>query len=123
MYNMTEKTKETHKIDATGRAPGRVATDVAVLLMGKNRTDYARNAIPDVEVEVVEAGKMKLDQKKLENKTYYHHSGYPGGLKAETQGHVLEKKGAKEILRRAVYGMLPKNKLRARMMRKLTIKD
>ena len=120
---MAEKAKQMHKIDATGRAPGRVATDIAVLLMGKNRTDYARNAIPDVEVEVVEAGKMKLEQKKLEQKSYYHHSGYPGGLKVETQDQVLEKRGAKEILRRAVYGMLPKNKLRARMMKNLTIKD
>lgn len=112
-----------HTIDATGRVPGRVATEVAVLLMGKNRTDFAKNKLPDVEVEVVETSKMKLDPKKLTDKTYYHHSGYPGGLKSETQERVVETKGAKEVLRRAVSGMLPKNKLRAQMMKRLTIKD
>lgn len=112
-----------HTIDATGKVPGRVATEVAVFLMGKNRTDYARNKLPDVEVEVVEASKMKLDPKKLVSKTYARHSGYPGGLKTETQEEVVNKKGAREVLRRAVNGMLPKNKLRARMMKRLTIKD
>jgi len=112
-----------HTIDAKGKAPGRVATEVAVLLMGKNRTDYARNSIPAIEVEVVSAGTMMLDQKKLKYKKYSHHSGYPGGLKVATMQHVVDTKGAKEVLRRAVYGMLPKNKLRPKMMKNLTIKD
>ena len=112
-----------HVIDATGKVPGRIATEVAVLLMGKNRTDFAKNRIPDVEVEVTGAGAMSLDQKKLKDKSYYHHSGYPGGLKKESQAHVVETKGAKEVLRRAVYGMLPKNKLRPRMMKRLKISD
>ncbi len=112
-----------YTIDATGRVPGRIATEVAVLLMGKNRTDFARNTIPDVAVEVVSTKAMVLDQKKLKNKRYARHSLYPGGLTLETMQHVVEKKGAKEVLRRAVYGMLPKNKLRPRMMKNLTIKD
>jgi large subunit ribosomal protein L13 len=112
-----------HTVDAKGRAPGRVATEVAVLLMGKNRTDFAKNRIPEIEVEVEGAGDMRIDQKKAKDKRYYHHSGYPGGLKSQTMGEVVEKKGAKEVLRRAVYGMLPKNKLRARMMKNLKIKE
>lgn len=120
---MTKKAEQIHKVDAAGRAPGRVATEVAVLLMGKNRTDFSRNTIPDVEVEVTDAAKMKFDQKKLTDKTYSHYSGYPGGLKTHTMGRVIETKGAKEVLRRAVSGMLPKNKLRAQMMKRLTIKD
>jgi large subunit ribosomal protein L13 len=112
-----------HTIDATDKAPGRIATEVAVLLMGKNRTDFAKNRIPDVEVLVTDASKMRLDPKKLKDKTYSHHSGYPGGLKTHSMEHVVEKKGAKEVLRRAVSGMLPKNKLRAQMMKRLTIKD
>jgi len=112
-----------HTIDAKGKAPGRVATEVAVLLMGKNRTDYVRNSIPAIEVEVVSAGTMMLYQKKLKDKKYAHHSGYPGGLKVATMQHVVDTKGAKEVLRRAVYGMLPKNKLRPKMMKNLTIKD
>ncbi len=112
-----------YTIDATKRAPGRVATEVAVLLMGKNRTDFARNYIPDVEVEVVSAGAMKLDANKMRDKAYFTHSYYPGALKEESMERVVETKGAKEILRRAIYGMLPKNKLRARMMKNLTIKE
>lgn len=117
----TSKMKK-YNIDAKGRVPGRVATEIAVLLMGKNLTDFARNKIPDIEVEVTSSAQMSLNAKKLKDKMYSSHSGYPGRLKRLSQEHVLERKGAKEILRRAVYGMLPKNKLRARMMKNLTIK-
>ncbi len=103
-------------IDAKDRAAGRVATEVAVFLMGKNRTDFVRNKIPTIEVEVVNANGLKLNPK-----SYYRHSGYPGSLKKETTEHVVAKKGAREVLRRAVYGMLPKNKLRPRMMKNLKI--
>lgn len=112
-----------HVIDAKGRAPGRVATEVAVLLMGKNRTDFTRNRIPDVRVEVNSSSEMLFDPKKLKNKTYGRYSGYPSGLRKDSQEKIIKTKGAKEVLRRAVFGMLPKNKLRARMMRNLIIKD
>ena len=112
-----------HVIDAKGRVPGRVATEVAVILMGKDRTDFARNRIPDVEVEVVSSSDMLLSAKKLRDKMYSHHSGFPGSLTRQSQGHVVETKGAKEVLRRAVYGMLPKNKLRPQMMKNLKIKE
>ncbi|HEY4528280.1 MAG TPA: 50S ribosomal protein L13 [Candidatus Paceibacterota bacterium] len=114
---------ETYNIDAKGRVPGRVATEVAVLLMGKNRTDFSRNKIPTVEVEVSNAGSMKIQAKKLQAKNYYHHSGYPGALKEVAMARVIEKKGNKEVLRMAVYGMLPKNKLRPRMMKNLKINE
>ncbi|MDP2641750.1 MAG: 50S ribosomal protein L13 [bacterium] len=114
---------EKHTIDAKGKVPGRVATEVAVLLMGKNRTDFARNRIPDVEVEVKNAGSLSLDGKKLKAKSYYHHSGFPGSLKRESMEQVIKTKGPREVLRRAVYGMLPKNKLRPRMMKNLRIQD
>lgn len=108
-------------IDATGKIPGRIATEIAGVLMGKNRTDFARNRIPDVSVEVISSSKMILAAKKLKDKMYYHHSLFPGGLKKESQGMVVKTKGAKEVLRRAIYGMLPKNKLRAQMMAHLKI--
>ena len=111
-----------YTIDAKGRVPGRIATEVAVLLMGKNRTDFVRNAIPKVEVEVLGANDMKFDRKKLTDKIYHHHTLYPGGIVNESQSQVIREKGAKEVLRRAVYGMLPKNKLRPRMMKNLKIK-
>ncbi len=112
-----------HTIDAKGRVPGRVATEVATILMGKNRTDFARNKNPDVEVEVLSASKMTLSPKKLKEKMYYTHSGYPGNLKIRSQAQIVSTKGASEVLRRAVYGMLPKNKLRPRMMKNLKIKE
>lgn len=112
-----------HTIDAKGRVPGRVATEVAVLLMGKDRVDFARNRIPEVQVEVISSSQMLLNAKKLKDKMYSHHSGYLGNLKRLSQEHVVKTKGAKEVLRRAVYGMLPKNKLRAQMMKNLKIND
>lgn len=112
-----------YTIDAKGRVPGRVATEVAVLLMGKNRTDFSKNTIPKVEVEVLSAGAMTLNRKKLKDKLYTHHSGYPGSLTRHSMEHVVEEKGAREVLRRAVYGMLPKNKLRPQMMKNLKIKE
>ncbi len=114
---------EKYVIDATGKVPGRIATEVAVILMGKNRTDFARNAIPTVSVEVRAAAAMSLGAKKLRDKKYARHSLYPGGLTLESMQHVVDTKGPKEVLRRAVYGMLPKNKLRPRMMKNLTITD
>lgn len=110
-------------IDAAGKTPGRVATEVAVLLMGKNQSDFARNRIPALEVEVISSSKMFLDARKLRTKMYSHYSGYPGGLKRQTQSHIVKTKGSREVLRRAVLGMLPKNKLRARMMNNLKIKE
>lgn len=110
-------------VDAKGRVPGRVATEVAVLLMGKNRVDFTRNRIPEVEVEVISSSQMSLAVKKLKNKMYSSHSGFPGNLKRQAQGRLIETRGSREVLRRAVYGMLPKNKLRARMMNNLKIKE
>ncbi len=111
-----------HTIDAKGRVPGRVATEAAVLLMGKNLTSFARNKIPEVSVEVLNTSEMKFEDKKREGKSYYRHSGYPGQLKKETMREVIAKKGGGEVLRRAIYGMLPKNKLRPQMMKNLKIK-
>lgn len=112
-----------HTLDATGKKPGRLATEIAVLLMGKNRTDFSKNTIPDIEVEVENASKLSLDPKKLVDKKYATHSGYPGALKLQSMEKMVASKGAKEVLRKAILGMLPKNKLRPRMMKNLTIKD
>lgn len=109
-------------IDAKGKVPGRIATEVAVLLMGKNRTDFAKNRIPEIEVEVISTSQMTLNAKKLKDKMYSSHSGFPGSLKRQSQEHIVNTKGHGEVLRRAIYGMLPKNKLRPRMMKNLKIK-
>ncbi|MHB1330747.1 MAG: 50S ribosomal protein L13 [Minisyncoccota bacterium] len=112
-----------YSFDATNKKPGRLATEVAVLLMGKNKTDFAKNKFPDVEIEVTNAGLMSFDANKLRDKTYASHSGYPGSLKLPSMQQLIDKKGGKEVLRRAVLGMLPKNKLRPQMIKRLKITD
>lgn len=123
MLTTSKMENKIHTIDAKGKKPGRLATEIAVLLMGKNRTDFAKNRIPEIEVEVTSASEMYFDPKKLKDKFYKSYSGYPGGLKETSMNKLIEKHGAKEVLRIAVSGMLPKNKLRARMLKNLTIKD
>lgn len=112
-----------HKIDAREKKLGRLASEVAVILMGKNRTDFARNTFPDVKITVSNAGKISTTNKKMENKVYKNYSGYPGGLKERSMKKLVSDKGMKEALRIAVKGMLPKNKLRDRMMKNLKITD
>jgi len=112
-----------HTLDATGKRVGRLATEIAVFLMGKNRTDFAKNRIPDLKVEIINASKMLIDARKKRDKEYVSHSGYPGSLKTKSMQQVIDSKGEKEVLRKAVLGMLPKNKLRPRMMKNLMIKD
>ena len=111
---------ETITIDATDRAPGRVATEVATTLRGKHKPDFKPNVVGADRVKVVNTQKMKFTGKKLDQKEYIRHSGYPGGIKREPMKKVFEK-DATEVLRKAVWNMLPKNKLRKEMMKKLTI--
>lgn len=117
------KEKNNYTIDATGRSLGRVAQEVATFLMGKNLVDFERHSIPDIFVHVINVSKIKNPGKKLKQKKYVRYSGYPGGLKHETMEYVISQKGYGEIMRKAVYGMLPTNKLRSRMMKNLIIQE
>lgn len=108
-------------IDATGITLGRVASKAAVALMGKDAPSFERHEMTGGMVTIVNAGKIKIDPRKLETKLYEHYSGYPGGFREESLAQLLEKKGIEEALRRAVYGMLPGNKLRPRIMKNLII--
>lgn len=110
-------------IDATNKKLGRVATEVAVILRGKDQVTFAPNVFPDVKVEVVNASKISVDETKLKTKIYKRYSGYPGGQKELSMEKIVDKKGMKEAVRIAVRGMLPPNKLRAKMLRNLTITD
>lgn len=112
-----------HTIDATGKKIGRVAGEAAVILMGKNKTSFRRNVVSGEKVSILNAGKLSVSAKKKDGKTYRRYSGYPGGLKEETLGEMVEKKGYREALRKAVYGMLPGNRLRPRMMKNLEISE
>ena len=112
-----------YTLDAQGKRIGRVATEAAVLLMGKNLSSFARNIVPNVKVEITNTGKAVIDEKKKLQKTYSRYSGYPGGLKQPTMEQVIAKKGHKELFKEAIAGMLPKNKLRAKMMNNLKITE
>ncbi len=112
-----------YSIDATNKKIGRLGAEVASILIGKNSTSFQRNKIPDVEVVVSNASKMSISETKKEDKAYAWYSGYPGGLRFEKMKDALNKKGYSETLRRTVYGMLPKNKLRSKMIQRLKISE
>jgi len=114
---------KTLEINADGEKLGRIATKVAVFLMGKNDISFARNKTPDIEVKVINVSKMEISDSKKSTKLYKRYTGYPGGLREEKMGKIIDKKGYKEIFRKAVYGMLPSNKLRPLRMKKLIIEE
>lgn len=119
---MTSSTK-TYDISAKGKALGRVASEAASILLGKRAIASAKNAVVDVQVNITDASKLAITEKKQKTKVYLRYSGYPGGLKEETLARVIEKKGASEALRRAVSGMLPKNRLHKGRMKRLSISE
>lgn len=112
-----------HTLDATNITLGRVASAAAVLLRGKDTASFERYEKPKNKVKIINASKMAVSGKKMTDKVYLRHSGYPGNQKAETLAKVITKKGSGEAIRRAVYGMLPDNKLRAVMMKNLLITE
>lgn len=112
-----------YTLDAENKRIGRIATEAAVFLMGKNKADFARNVIPNVTVEIKNTSKALIDDSKRKQKTYSRYSGYPGGLRQPTMEQVIAKKGYSELFKEAVKGMLPKNKLRTKMMNNLKISE
>jgi large subunit ribosomal protein L13 len=107
-------------VDAQDRPLGRVASEIAKLLMGKHKPYYEPHLDTGDFVVVVNAEKVYVQPKKKIQKIYYRHSGYPGGLKATPLAEMLARK-PEEVLRTAVRGMLPKNSLGRKMLRKLKI--
>lgn len=114
---------DTYTIDAQGRKLGRLASEVATKLMGKNSINFQRNQVADVSVTVENAAEMNISDDKLDTKEYDQHSGHPGGRKVETAREVVKAKGYSELIRRAVRGMLPKNKLTDPTMKNLTVTE
>jgi large subunit ribosomal protein L13 len=109
-----------HLFDAEKNILGRLATQIATILRGKNKVDFAPNIDGGDFVVVINTDKLRVKGEKLENKIYHHFSGYPGGM-TNTKLKDQIKKDSKKIIERAVYNMLPKNKLRDRMMTRLKI--
>ncbi len=107
-------------VDATNQVLGRLATKVARILIGKDKASFTPYLDSGDHVVVINADKIRLTGNKIEQKIYYSHSGYPGGLKAVPVKRVRESK-PEWVIREAVLGMLPKNKLRARRAKKLRV--
>ncbi len=107
-------------VDADGKTFGRLASQVAAILMGKNKPEYTPNVDTGDYVIVVNCAKLAFTGKKLDQKVYYHHSGYPGGLKETKYRHLMEKK-PEFAFKEAVRRMLPKNKLGDKMLTKLHV--
>jgi len=120
MAKEEEVQKRWYVVDATNKILGRLASQIAIKLRGKDKPIFTPHMDSGDFVIVVNAEKIKLTGKKWDNKYYYHHSGYIGGLKKITARKLLEKK-PDEIIRHAVRGMLPKNKLGRRLLKKLKI--
>ncbi|MDD5220996.1 MAG: 50S ribosomal protein L13 [Candidatus Paceibacterota bacterium] len=112
--------RETHTIDAKGMSLGRMATKIALLLQGKHKTDYQPHLDAGDNVIVKNFDQIKFTGTKEKVKKYFHYSGYPGGMKSITLEKLFEKSPEK-VLFLAVSRMLPKNKLQARMMKRLKI--
>lgn len=107
-------------IDAEGKPLGRVATKAAHILRGKNKTTYTPHVDCGDYVIIINADKVKLTGNKLNDKMYYNHSGYPGGLR-ERNAKVMIEKYPEEMMERAVKGMLPHNRLGRAMFKKLFV--
>lgn len=110
--------RQTHTIDAKGKILGRLAVEVSLLLRGKQKPEFVPNQDRGDFVIVKNAGQIKFSGRKLEDKTYFSHSRYLGSSKHTPMKKVFEKDPG-EVLKRAVYGMLPANKLRAEQIKRL----
>ena len=110
-------------IDANNKTLGRVASAAAKALLGKHTADFAKNIVSPEEVKVTNIEGLKISGDKATQKEYIRYSGYPGGQKSETYAELTARRGNREALRRAVLGMLPKNKLQMRRIKNLVIEN
>lgn len=124
MYTFFAKKEEVERcwylVDAEGKILGRLVSELANVLRGKNKPIFTPHVDTGDFVIVVNAAKIKLTGKKRKEKRYYHHSGYPGGLKTISAEQLLQKR-PEELIRHAVKGMLPKNRLGRQMIKKLKV--
>lgn len=115
-----EIVRKHYVVDAEGLILGRLASGVAQILRGKGKVNFAPNLDVGDYVIIVNASKVEITGNKLEQKTYFRHSGYPGGAKYTSMKDLMNDK-PDEVVRRAVRGMLPKNKLGRKMFKKLRV--
>jgi large subunit ribosomal protein L13 len=111
------------EIDATNKKLGRIASEAAKSLMGKDLPGYEPNRVNTEGVHILNAKLVDIDVKKMGQKKYKWYTGYPSGLRERTLEDIIKKKGIAEVFEKAVYGMLPDNKLRKLRMKKLKISE
>lgn len=119
---MKEITRKTIQLDATDQSVGRLASQISKILQGKTKATYEPQNDHGDFVEVRNAAKMKITGNKMEQKNFYSYSGYPGGLKTKQLKHIMATNPA-DALERAVYDMMPKNRLRVQRSKRLTVKN
>ena len=118
--NSNDRQRDWLVVDATGQTLGRLATQIATALRGKNKPEYTPHVDTGDFVIVVNAEKISVTGNKMADKKYYRHSGYPGGLKVRTLAEQLERR-PEEVIRKAVKGMLPRNRLSRKQLTKLKV--
>lgn len=115
-----KKERKQYLFDCEKFTLGRLATRAAFILQGKHKADFFPNKDEGDNVVIINSEKVRVTGKKRSDKMYHRFSGYPGGISSKRMGEILEKSPEK-VLREAIYGMLPKNKLRNRMMKRISI--
>lgn len=110
-------------IDAQNQSLGRVASEAAMVLMGKHKADYQPHKITGESVHITNASKLSISEKKKNSKEYTHYTQYPGGLKHSSLKKIIDTKGYEEVVRRAVKRMIPSNRLRDDRLKMLKITD
>ncbi len=120
MQKKEEVVRDWYEIDAEGKVLGKIAAEIAVILMGKKKVDFTPHVDGGDFVIITNADKFIVTGKKLTDKKYYRHSGFPGGLKTRTLEEMIEKRPT-EVIRKAVERMLPKNKLGSQMITRLKV--
>ncbi|NLY11730.1 MAG: 50S ribosomal protein L13 [Firmicutes bacterium] len=120
MAKATDVERKWYVVDASGKTLGRLASQVASILKGKHKPIYTPHVDCGDHVIILNADKVHLTGNKLEGKKYYRHSGYPGGIKVTTAGELIQK-NPERLVKLAVWGMLPHNRLGRRMIKKLRV--
>lgn len=114
--------RKEYQIDASGKRLGRVATEAASVLLGKDQVDFAKNIVSPVKVAITNASKLDITERRGREE-FQHYSGYPSGRKVERLDHLANRRGYSEVMRRVISGMLPKNKLHKLRMKNLEVTE
>lgn len=114
---------KTHTIDAKGKKLGRVATEAAHLLMEKDSPHFTKHMKMGARVTIVNASKLSITERRAADTKYLRYSGYPGALKEENLNALRDRRGIGEVVKRAIQGMIPRNKLRPEILKRLTIEE